>query len=88
MVLALAFGGTGLVLPLPSMAQTRTLPTQTITVSGTVASQSGSYAGTFNLGQVTAPVPEPATWALMLVGFGAVGYSLRSRKTLRTLQAV
>lgn len=26
-----------------------------------------------------AGVPEPATWALMLLGFGAVGYSLRRR---------
>ena len=26
------------------------------------------------------PVPEPATWAMMLVGFGAVGGALRSRR--------
>lgn len=26
------------------------------------------------------PVPEPATWAMMLVGFGLVGYGLRSRR--------
>jgi hypothetical protein len=25
-------------------------------------------------------VPEPATWAMMLIGFGAVGYSMRRRK--------
>lgn len=27
-----------------------------------------------------APVPEPATWALMILGFGAVGYGMRRRK--------
>lgn len=31
-------------------------------------------------------VPEPATWAMMLIGFGAAGFSLR-RKTKLTLQA-
>ena len=35
---------------------------------------------------VRSPVPEPATWAMMLVGFGAVGVSLRRRKRV-TLQA-
>ena len=29
-------------------------------------------------------VPEPATWAFMLVGFGAVGYSMRSRPSQKT----
>jgi hypothetical protein len=27
-------------------------------------------------------VPEPATWAMMLVGFGAMGFALRRRKRL------
>jgi hypothetical protein len=29
----------------------------------------------------TAPVPEPATWALMLVGFAGVGMAMRRRRT-------
>ena len=33
------------------------------------------------------PVPEPATWAMMLVGFGAAGYSLRRRRRATALQA-
>ena len=32
-------------------------------------------------------VPEPATWAMMLVGFGAAGYSLRRRRRATALQA-
>jgi hypothetical protein len=37
------------------------------------------------LGAGAPAVPEPATWAMMLLGFGAVGYSMRRR---RTAQAV
>jgi hypothetical protein len=31
--------------------------------------------------QVTPAVPEPSTWAMMLLGFGAIGLSVRHRKT-------
>lgn len=30
-----------------------------------------------NTAQVTSPVPEPATWAMMLIGFGLTGSALR-----------
>jgi hypothetical protein len=33
--------------------------------------------------QTPAAVPEPSTWALMLLGFGAVGFSMRSRRSPR-----
>ena len=33
---------------------------------------------------VTGAVPEPATWAMMLVGFGAVGGALRRRQKVAT----
>ena len=48
--------------------------TYTLTVTGT-ASGVASYAGDFTV----ASVPEPATWALMILGFGAVGGALRRR---------
>lgn len=38
--------------------------------------------------QPVSPVPEPASWAMMLAGFGAVGYSFRARKRRSILQAV
>lgn len=34
----------------------------------------------FRTAAVTAAVPEPATWAMMLLGFGAIGVSLRRRR--------
>ena len=33
---------------------------------------------------VTTPVPEPATWAMMLLGFGAVGYAMRRKAKVNT----
>lgn len=44
-----------------------------LAVAGTAGS-SATYSGTFNV----AAVPEASTWGLMLVGFGIVGYALRS----------
>jgi hypothetical protein len=36
-------------------------------------------------GVMSSAVPEPTTWAMMLVGFGAVGYSMRKRKGAQKL---
>lgn len=55
------------------------------------------YTLTYNYTPVTALVPEPATWAMMLAGFGAIGASMRRRKgkgtahnqpTSRTMRAI
>jgi hypothetical protein len=32
-----------------------------------------------------AAVPEPATWAMMLFGFGAIGYSMRRRRAVSSM---
>ena len=40
-----------------------------------------SIGGTLSPAQVVAAVPEPGTWAMLIVGFGIAGAGLRRRKT-------
>lgn len=56
--------------------------TYTLTVQGTRGDQ-GVFGGHVD---VTA-VPEPSTWALMLLGFGGIGWQLRRRRSLALAQA-
>jgi hypothetical protein len=42
----------------------------------------GTYAANFSFG--AAAVPEPATWAMMLVGFGMMGAAMRYRRRSTT----
>lgn len=53
----------------------------TINVMGNLIGPNGSYSGTIN---VQPAIPEPATWAMMLLGFAAIGLSVRYRR--RALQ--
>ncbi|WP_445190795.1 PEPxxWA-CTERM sorting domain-containing protein [Sphingomonas sp. Tas61C01] len=41
----------------------------------------GDYTGGFT---IAAAVPEPASWALMIMGFGAVGNAMRRRSAVQT----
>ncbi len=55
---------------------------RTESFSGTVTSFTvSSQASGTNFFTIASIVPEPSTWALMLAGFGLVGYSLRRRRT-------
>jgi len=48
------------------------------TVAASPQSDAGSYGGVLNI----ANIPEPATWALMITGFGAAGAMLRRKRAL------
>lgn len=48
-------------------------------LAGTFTTQDGSVAQRANFSP-TGAVPEPATWAMMILGMGAVGFALRRRK--------
>ena len=63
---------------------------QTLLVNG-FSGGNGSYAGTLAFeSQGASPVlsgsavPEPTSWAMMLLGFGIVGYVMRTRTNVRT----
>lgn len=43
----------------------------------------GNRTITGTVGTQAAAVPEPATWGLMILGFGAVSYAMRRRQTIR-----
>ena len=49
----------------------------TLSINGN-NSGAGSLGGSITIRQA---VPEPATWAMMLIGFGAVGFAMRRRRT-------
>ena len=57
----------------PTVAFTPTVGAYYVQVDYIAAS--GEVAG----GTITSSVPEPASWAMMLVGFGALGVALRRR---------
>ena len=38
-----------------------------------------------NIALTTGGVPEPSTWAMMLLGFGAIGFTIRRRKSANAL---
>lgn len=53
---------------------------------GSYGDNSGDFRVTYMLagGAPAGAVPEPATWGMMLLGFGALGFAMRRRAKVRT----
>jgi hypothetical protein len=52
----------------------QTIDTSILSGSGTLYDENGAHV------EAAAAVPEPATWAMMIVGFGTIGASMRRRR--------
>lgn len=57
-----------------------------VLITGLQLSSSQNSLETDNYG-IIAAVPEPGTWAMMLLGFGAIGFSMRRSRKAGLLQA-
>jgi PEP-CTERM motif len=78
-VFGIAVGNSDFTLDLSSA--TGPFPTVSVFQFSTTANPGNAYRAFSNT--VTVPVPEPASWALMIVGFGLVGGAMRNRTSLR-----
>ena len=63
-------------------------PTVNDTYSATLTSGGRSLTAYAQIGSGAPAVPEPATWGMMLLGFGAVGFQMRRWRKRSTLQTV
>ncbi len=57
---------------------------QVFHIEGVASSKNTTFSGTV---QFITAVPEPAGWTMMMVGFGALGLTMRRRKPLGLLTA-
>ncbi|VXC85379.1 FxDxF family PEP-CTERM protein [Sphingomonas sp. 8AM] len=58
---------------------------QKLSITGKLTGATGTYTGNVRF---ESAVPEPGTWALMILGFGIVGYAMRRRPSVRFAQAI
>ena len=63
-------------------------PGEAISANADFAFQRNTLRGSVSLAQIsTGAVPEPGTWAMMLIGFGAIGGAMRRRPAVRLAAA-
>jgi hypothetical protein len=72
-------------LSLTQIAQPLNRPSSTQSLRNFRAVATGSFSADPPPAVIALPVPETATWAMMLIGFGAIGGALRSRRSTREL---
>lgn len=74
----------GGIFELQTIAQSIGAGTHTLSVSYANAQRLSSYGGILAFTSIAAGVPEPATWGLMIFGFGAVAGAMRYQRRART----
>jgi hypothetical protein len=67
-----------------SLAFSGLSPTYTVLANGYGKAFNANIAGTF---AGSTPIPEPATWAMMLAGFGMIGATARRRTGIKSVTA-
>ena len=61
--------------------------TGAMTTISLIGNSGDNYIGLDNVSVVQTSVPEPATWAMMLIGFGGLGVAIRSARRKQALTA-
>ena len=76
---------TGAALGTPALTPQFVTFSFTGTDQGVGSVQFASTSNAFEIDNIAiAPVPEPATWAMMILGFGVVGFAMRRRRGVAT----
>jgi hypothetical protein len=65
-----------------------TTGSNTLTITGRAGANALGTSDAAILSTGLAPVPEPTTWALMLLGFGGMGMALRRGRRRKTLMQI
>jgi hypothetical protein len=74
-------GGTGPFVPdLQTWIRNASLSPDWLRVGTDIVGQGGAFNASFSLSGVTAPVPEPSSYVLLLAGLGILAFAARSRR--------